>query len=152
MLAAVIKGAAKTLSTRKVKMLTAEVAFNDHAWYGVVKLLDEKFGFDCYMNGRYNAMLRCTRCMNSTFPQLFSKYPMCDEGEKCAEYIKWGNRLISGNMYCAHRVHAAALNSAFMDHSLFKYFNKRNGRGHLINDALLGTNGGDIVSFFIFCF
>ena len=59
--------------------------------------------------GRYNTMLRCTRCMNSSFPTLYSKYPLCNEGEKCAEYIKWGNRLISGNMYCVHRVNAAAL-------------------------------------------
>ena len=34
-------------------MLTAEVAFNDHEWYNVVKLLDEKFGFDCYLNGHH---------------------------------------------------------------------------------------------------
>jgi len=73
---------------------------------------------------------------------------LCDEGEKCAEYIKWGKRVISGNMYCAHRVHAAALNSAFMDYSLFKYVNKRNGRGHLINDALLGIDGGGVHFFY----
>ena len=62
---AVIRGAAKTLSTRKVKMLTAEVAFNDHEWYNVVKLLDEKFGFDCYLNGNilyhiHTLLYRCT--------------------------------------------------------------------------------------------
>ena len=62
---AVIRGAAKTLSTRKVKMLTAEVAFSDHEWYNVVKLLDEKFGFDCYLNGKipyhiHTLLYRCT--------------------------------------------------------------------------------------------
>ena len=58
-----IKGAAKTLSTRKVKMLTAEVAFNDHEWYNVVKLLDEKFGFDCYLNGIIHTLRRYRETM-----------------------------------------------------------------------------------------
>lgn len=141
----VIKGAAKTLAHRKVKLLTAEVNFkNEPQWYEEVKELDELYHFDCYMNGRYHTMLRCTRCMNASLPTDFAKYPLCNEGEKCPDYIKWGQRSISGNLYCVSRIHAPALAQAFLSHSLVMYGNKRNGRGHLIKDALLGTNGGTV--------
>lgn len=141
----VMQGAVKTLSTRRVKLLTAEVNFkNDLEWYAQVKLLDEQFHFDCYMNGRYHTMLRCTNCMNASLPTDLRKYPLCNEGDKCAEYIKWGQRSISGNMYCVSRLHAPALAQAYFSHSLVKYAHKRTGRGHVIKDAMLGLTSGSV--------
>ena len=62
-------------------------------------------------------------------------HPECKQGgpNRCPELHDKLHRL-DGNVYCAHRTSAYALNSAFKEASLYKYTGGR--RGHVVKDAL----------------
>ena len=129
-------------------MVTAEVDnVNRKDWVDMVRRLDEDLGYDCYTNGQRNHFLRLTRCMD--LPRIVAALaasptpppPPCPPHHAdCPEYIRWGSRRISGNMYCVHRGRAAALNHAFMTHALHTFAGHR--RGHAVRDAMLGVPPG----------
>jgi FkbM family methyltransferase len=120
----VMQGAAETLLHRRVKMLSFEgkdVSGSD--WQRQFQVLDTQFGFDCYMNGENNMLVRLTECWNPDL--LFNgTLPICDKSIPNHGCPDVGNDVwnrIDGNGYCVHRIRGRTLNALFDQMSLYKY-------------------------------
>ena len=101
----------------------------------IVKL--DIIGFDCYVNGEHDVMVRLTNCWDYDYASQPVK-PDCFLNPTCPEFNrKRIDMRIDGNVYCAHRDRATALNHLFNENSLYKYVDGK--RGDLIRDAFLST-------------
>ena len=108
--AMVLQGAWKTILTRQVKMISVEIdSVLKNEWREMVRRLDHEAGFDCYTNGKLNTFLRVTNCLDKDKIQKGldndkHKPPRCPEAKdrteaNCPEFIRFGESVISGNMY-----------------------------------------------------
>ena len=80
----VIIGSFDSLIKRKVKLLTFECwnCINNINWQSTIEILDKKYFFDCYQNGKNNILIRRTNCW---FPSLFI---LSKEFDVCRERMK----------------------------------------------------------------
>ena len=137
----VIKGAYKTLHYHHVKMIEFECfECGVDRWQKLFKVLDLNYGFDCYLAGPFNLLVRITNCWNNSLAYDI-KRPLCAQKAEagyfnCTEERVADQRL-AGNGYCAHRYRASALAKMFDDMSLYRYSSYR--RGDIFTDALISV-------------
>lgn len=130
----VIRGSFQTLARRKVKLLTFECfeCLHDQRIFEMVKLLDKDFGFDCYIAGLYNIMVRYTNCLDA---KLIKPHPCTIYSNMtCPGHSKAGNETFNGSMFCAPR--DGPLYHLLEDRSLYQYAHK--DFGHVLKDGQLG--------------
>jgi hypothetical protein len=139
----VIKGADETLLTRNVKVLTFE-CFNclEQSKLDMIHVLDEKYGFDCYLTGLNNLFVRITNCVNLNF---IPKTKICtkETNSSCPDIYSYRHPMQwDGNVFCAIR--SSIVSRVFDRMSLHKFAGDR--RGNIFRDAMLGNNWAEIVN------
>lgn len=138
----VVHGATATILKRGVKMISVECEIcAGSESMALWSELDVSYGFDCYVNGPYDVLVKVTNCWDPAlaFTEKQSPYPECsDETGGCPDvYRGEPRRRLSGNAYCVHRHRGRTLHAMFEELSLHKYYSAAHSRGHLHKDALI---------------
>lgn len=142
----VLEGAMFTLRHRGVSMITAECfECTGDSWQATIHKLDVAFGFECYIAGKSELLYKLTNCVNSTFFALPPR-PACFDSRKQSFCKYWSGDVIErvdGNLFCAHRERASALNSILDTMSLYRY--AQGARGDVFKDRFVGQRGMEYV-------
>lgn len=144
----VVQGSFVSLKTRGVKFLTFECySCSEEPSQKLFSVLDTKFGFDCYVNGEHDILIKITNCWDPAYAVESGNVatrPICKDNSCGSANLRLPNLRIDGNVYCAHRYRASALHALFESHSLYRYTPDGNvgagggtRHGHVISDALL---------------
>lgn len=145
----VIHGADITLRSRGVRMVTFECTnCLDGRWGDLFQQMD-LLGFDCFLNGINNLLVKMTNCWDYSRPLV---RPNCHPGNKCPIYMrfagrKFAQRALDGNAYCAHRQRASALLQLLDNMSLYRFAPaadeqklESHPQGHFHKDSLLSLS------------
>lgn len=139
----IIHGALESLQHRNVKVLTFECqeCLLREKYESLYRDLDEKYGFDCYLNGINQLVVKMTgNCWD--YNRVISR-PTC-AGKRCPAFVRMRRAksyyilAIDSNAYCVHRTRAVALYTILESMALYHYSDPER-QGHFFKDGFVSV-------------